>query len=158
MAGQDLRDWAYPFDVTAMNPFQGMTSMLMAVNPYFNPGTWIFQTGLPEVPKQVVSFIVYFVEVTASTFVLAVTLGFSRQFAFVGALWLAFLLFPPFNFVYGLQGWLATSPIYGHTLSLSNLLLVAFMNIGAETRAAPGAWRRLARNWLLASAIFSWSC
>ncbi|MGZ3293730.1 MAG: hypothetical protein ACXU9D_10720, partial [Xanthobacteraceae bacterium] len=25
--------WAYPFDVTAMNPFQGMTSMLMAVNP-----------------------------------------------------------------------------------------------------------------------------
>ena len=133
--------WAYPFDVTAMNPFQGMTSMLMAVNPYFNPGTWIFQTGLPEVPKQVVSFIVYFVEVTASTFVLAVTLGFSRQFAFVGALWLAFLLFPPFNFVYGLQGWLATSPIYGHTLSLSNLLLVAFMNIGAETRAAPGAWR-----------------
>jgi len=73
--------WAYPFDVTAMNPFQGMTSMLMAVNPYFNPGTWIFQTGLPEVPKQVVSFIVYFVEVTASSFVLAVTLGFSRQFA-----------------------------------------------------------------------------
>jgi len=47
-------DWAYPLDVTAMNPFQGMTSMLMAVNPYFNPGTWIFQTGLPEVPKQVV--------------------------------------------------------------------------------------------------------
>ena len=145
--------WAYPFDVTAMNPFQGMTSMLMAVNPYFNPGTWIFQTGLPEVPKQVVSFIVYFVEVTASAFVLAVTLGFSRQFAFVGALWLAFLLFPPFNFVYGLQGWLATSPIYGHTLTLSNLLLVAFMNIGAETRGAPGAWRRLARNCLLASAI-----
>src|SRR5678816_3039762 len=74
------------------------------------------------------SFVVYFVEVTASTFLLAVTLGFSRQFAFVGALWLAFLLFPPFNFVYGLQGWLATSPIYGHTLTLSNLLLVAFIN------------------------------
>ena len=71
MAEQEpTRTWAYPLDVTAMNPFQGMTSMLMAVNPYFNPGTWIFQTGLPEVPKQVVSFIVYFVEVTASTFVL----------------------------------------------------------------------------------------
>jgi len=35
-------DWAYPLDVTAMNPFQGMTSMLMAINPYFNPGSWIF--------------------------------------------------------------------------------------------------------------------
>jgi hypothetical protein len=147
-------DWAYPLDVTAMNPFQGMTSMLMAINPYFNPATWIFQTALPEIPKQVISFIVYFVEVTASAFLLGVALGFSRLFAFVGALWLAFLLFPPFNFVYGLQGWLATNPIYGHTLTLSNLLLVAFIRIGAESPTAPGFGRRLVRNWLLASCIF----
>ncbi len=146
-------DWAYPLDVTAMNPFQGMTSMLMAINPYFNPGSWIFQTALPEVPKQVISFIVYFVEVTASAFLLGVALGFSRLFAFVGALWLAFLLFPPFNFVYGLQGWLATNPIYGHTLTLSNLLLVAFIRTGAESPTAPGFGRRLVRNWLLASCI-----
>ena len=147
-------DWAYPLDVTAMNPFQGMTSMLMPINPYFNPGTWIFQTALPEVPSRVASFIVYFVEVTASAFLLGVALGFSRLFAFVGALWLAFLLFPPFNFVYGLQGWLATNPPYGHTLALSNLILVAFIRIGAESATAPGFGRRLARNWLLASCIF----
>src|SRR3954470_17663856 len=146
-------DWAYPLDVTAMNPFQGMTSMLMAINPYFNPGSWIFQTALPEIPKQVISFIVYFVEVTASAFLLGAALGFSRLFAFVGALWLAFLLFPPFNFVYGLQGWLATNPIYGHTLTLSNLLLVAFIRTGAESPTAPGFGRRLVRNWLLASCI-----
>jgi hypothetical protein len=131
-----------------------MTSMLMPINPYFNPGTWIFQTALPEVPKRVISFIDYFVEVTASAFLLGVALGFSRLFAFVGALWLAFLLFPPFNFVYGLQGWLATNPPYGHTLALSNLILVAFIRIGAESPTAPGFGRRLARNWLLASCIF----
>jgi len=147
-------DWAYPLDVTAMNPFQGMTSMLMPINPYFNPGTWIFQTALPEVPSRVVSFIVYFLEVTASAFLLGVALGFSRLFAFVGALWLAFLLFPPFNFVYGLQGWLATNPPYGHTLALSNLILVAFIRVGAESPTAPGFGRRLACNWLLASCIF----
>ena len=146
-------DWAYPLDVTAMNPLQGMTSMLMPINPYFNPGTWIFQTALPEVPKRVISFIVYFVEVTASAFLLGVALGFSRLFAFVGALWLAFLLFPPFNFVYGLQGWLATNPPYGHTLALSNLILVAFIRIGVESPTAAGPGRRLARNWLLASCI-----
>jgi hypothetical protein len=146
-------DWAYPLDVTAMNPFQGMTSMLMPINPYFNPGTWIFQTALPEVPSRVVSFIVYFLEVTASAFLLGVALGFSRLFAFVGTLWLAFLLFPPFNFVYGLQGWLATNPPYGHTLALSNLILVAFIRVGAESPTAPGFGRRLARNWLLASCI-----
>ena len=127
--------------------------MLMPINPYFNPGTWIFQTALPEVPKRVISFIVYFVEVTASAFLLGVALGFSRLFAFVGALWLAFLLFPPFNFVYGLQGWLATNPPYGHTLALSNLILVAFIRIGVESPTAAGPGRRLARNWLLASCI-----
>jgi hypothetical protein len=152
--GKAYADWAYPLDVTAMNPFQGMTSMLMPINPYFNPGTWIFQAALPEVPSRVASFIVYFLEVTASAFLLGVALGFSRLFAFVGALWLAFLLFPPFNFVYGLQGWLATNPPYGHTLALSNLILVAFIRIGAESPTAPGFGRRLARNWLLASCIF----
>src|SRR5258707_1052143 len=117
-------DWAGPLDVTAMNPMQGMTSMLMAMNTYFNPAAWVLQTDLPEVLKRVVSFIGYFLEVTASTFALGLALGSPRPFAFVASLWLAFLLFPPFNFVLGLQGWLGTSPIYGHTLALSNLLLI----------------------------------
>jgi hypothetical protein len=36
-------DWARPFDVTAMNPMQGMTSMLMAMNPYLNPAIWVLE-------------------------------------------------------------------------------------------------------------------
>lgn len=146
-------DWAHPFDLTTMNPMQGMTSMLMAMNPYVNPAVWVFATGLPEIWKEVASFVVYFVEATISTFLLGVALGFPGVFAFVASLWLAFLLFPPFNFVFGLQGWLATTPLYGHTLALSNLLLVAFVEIGGLARAGTFA-RRLARNWLLASSIF----
>src|SRR5262245_51599301 len=90
-------DWAHPFDVTSMNPMQGMTSMLMAMNPYFNPAVWVFSTHVHETLKIVISFIIYFFEITLSTFALGVTLGFSRPFSFVSALWLAFLLFRPFN-------------------------------------------------------------
>ena len=136
-----------------MNPLQGMTSMLMAINPYFNPAVWIFQTGVPQISKEVVSFIVYFIEVTLSSFALGVALGFSRRFAFAACLWLAVLLFPPLNFVFGLQGWLATNPSYGHTLALSNLLLVAFIEIGAERRAKTSFAHRLAVNFLLANCI-----
>jgi hypothetical protein len=118
--GKAYLDWARPFDVTAMNPLQRMTSMLIAINPYINPAVWIFQTDLSRVSKQVFSFIVYFTEVTWSTFVLGQALGFSRPFAFAASLWLAVLLFPPFNFVFGLQGWLATIPPYGHMLTLNN--------------------------------------
>jgi hypothetical protein len=81
-------DWARPFDVTAMNPLQGMTSMLLAMNPYFDPGAWVFQTRLPEMLKFIASFFVYFIEVTLSTFALGVALGFSRSFSFVASLWL----------------------------------------------------------------------
>ena len=147
-------DWAHSFDVTAMNPMQGMTSMLVAMNPYFNPGAWIFQTELPEMLKLVASFVVYFLEVTLSTVALGVALGFSRPFSFVASLWLAFLLFPPFNFVYGLQGWLATSPTYGHTLTLSNLIIIAFLKIGDTSPGNSGFVGLLARNWLLATCIF----
>jgi hypothetical protein len=146
-------DWAQPFDVTSMNPLQGMTSMLMAINPYFNPAVWVFQTDVHETLKMILSFVVYFLEVTVSTFALGLTLGFSRPFSFVSALWLALLLFPPFNFVFGLAGWLATAPIYGHTLALSNLLLIAFMKMGATPHTVSFV-RRLIWNWLLATAIF----
>jgi hypothetical protein len=146
-------DWARPLDVTAMNPLQGMTSMLVALNPYLNPSVWVFHTDLAPVSKQVISFVVLFLEVTASTFVLGVALGFSGAFALVASLWLAFLLFPPFNFVFGLQGWLATNQLYGHTLALSNLLLVAFIQVGSGAGGKPTFVRRLARNWLLASCV-----
>ena len=152
--GKAYVNWARPLDVTAMNPFQGMTSMLMAINPWFNPAAWIFQTDVPEIAKQVVSFIIYFTEVTLSTFALGMALGFAPWFAFAGSLWLAVLLFPPLNFVFGLLGWLATNPLYGHTITLSNLLLVALINIGAERHAKRSFGYRLAFNWLLATCIF----
>jgi hypothetical protein len=56
------------------------------------------------------------------------------------------------NFVYRLQGWLATTPLYGHTLALSNLMLAAFMKVGDIARPSAFA-RRLALNGLLASCI-----
>jgi hypothetical protein len=152
--GKAYLDWARPFDVTAMNPLQRMTSMLIAINPYINPAVWIFQTDLSRVSKQVFSFIVYFTEVTWSTFVLGQALGFSRPFAFAASLWLAVLLFPPFNFVFGLQGWLATIPPYGHMLTLNNLLLIVFTKVGTDSSANLTAAHRLALNWMRASCIF----
>src|SRR6266516_494689 len=119
-------DWARPLGVTALNPFQGMGSLLIPMNPYFNPGAWIFQTDLGLVRKLVLSMVVYFFEVTVSCFVLGRMLGFSRAFSFAAALWLVILFFPPFNFVFGLQGVLATSPQWGNTLAIYNLILILF--------------------------------
>jgi hypothetical protein len=149
------REWAGVLDVTAINPLQGMTSMLVAINPYFNPAEWVFWTDLPHGAKLVISFVVYFMEVTLSTFVLGLALGFSRLFSFTGSIWLALLLFPPFNFMFGLQGWLATAPLYGHTLALSNLTLFVFTKIGEAKWSEQGLVRAAITNWLLATCIFA---
>jgi hypothetical protein len=130
-----------------------MSSMLLAANTYFDPASWVLQSSLPEVPKRALSLAGYFLEITATSYALGVTLGFSRTFAFVGTLWLAVLLFSPFNYVLGLHGHLGSMPIYGHTLALSNLVLIAFSRIGATHQEGASLARRLTVNWLLASAI-----
>lgn len=148
------RTWANAYDLTAINPFQGMTSTLVTINPHFNPGEWVFWTTLPYGIKLIVSFIVYFIEVTFSTFVLGLVLGFSRQFSFAASIWVMLLLFPPFNFMFGLQGWLATAPLYGHSLALSNLILVAFVKIGDAKWSLSGSTKAASINWLLATCMF----
>jgi hypothetical protein len=152
LAGAYL-EWAHPFGVTALNPFQGMGSMLMPMNPYFNPGAWVFQMDLGLVTKFVLSMVVYFLEVTVSCFVLGRALGFSQSFSFAAALWLVILLFPPFNFVFGLQGWLATSPQWGHTLAMSNLILTLFLLIGKRAWSERGLVRACAINGALATGM-----
>ena len=102
-------DWAHPFSVTTLNPLQGMVSTLMPMNPNFNPGAWVFQTDLKMTTKFVISMIVYFFEVTVSSILLGRVVGFSWAFSFAAALWVIVLYFPPFNFVFGLQGVVATS-------------------------------------------------
>jgi hypothetical protein len=123
-------DWAYPLGVTTLNPYQGMGSMLMPMNPYFNPGAWIFQTDLELPVKFIISMIVYFLEVTLSSFVLGRAMGFSASMSFAAVAWLVLLLFPPFNFVFGLQGILATSPQLATALCLCNLIITLFIFTG----------------------------
>lgn len=131
-------EWARPFSVTVLNPYQGMGSMLIPMNSYFNPGGWIFQINLGLPIKFIVSMIVYFLEVTVSSFILGRALGFSKSLSFTAALWLVILLFPPFNFLFGLPGILATSPQWANTLSLCNLILVLFILVGDHAWAKRG--------------------
>lgn len=123
-------EWAKIFDLTAINPIEGMTTMLVAINPYFDPGQWVFLTTLPQSVKMLSSYAIYAFEVLLSTFGLGIALGFSRLYSFVASIFTALLLFPPFNFLFGLGGWFAGAPLFGHTLALTNLSLIICLNLG----------------------------
>lgn len=149
------RAWARPFDVTALNPLQGMASMLVVVNPYLNPGAWVWATGLADSAKHILSQFVYFLEVTVSTFILGRALGFSRPLSFAASMWVTILLFSPFNGIFGLQGWIATAPSHGHALAFSNLILASLTRIGAAPDEPRPFLRALKINWAWATGVLA---
>lgn len=141
-------EWSRPYDITSINPLQGMTSMLVAINPYFDPGQWVFFSELPQDIKILTSYAIYALEVIVSTLALGITLGFSRLHSFVASIWTALLLFPPFNFFFGLGGWLCVAPMYAHMLALSNLCLIACLNLGVCSTACQTKFHIFRRNSL----------
>lgn len=122
--------WSRPFDLTSINPLQGMTSMLVTINPYFDPGQWIFFSHLSENTKIISSYSIYALEIILSTFAMGIVLNFSRLHSFISSLLIAFILLPPFNFSFGLSGWLAVSPTFAHTISMSNLCTIICWKLG----------------------------
>lgn len=153
-SSQAYEQWGTPFGVTAINPLQGMVSMLVPINPYLIPGEWTRWSNWPHVANLLGSFSIYFVEVALSTFALGRALEFSRVVSFLASIWLALLLFPPFNFMFGLQGWFATAPLYAHTVTLGNLILIAFLRIREPQSSADSRFKVVARNWFLATGMF----
>ena len=147
------REWAHPLGVTAFNPFQGMGSMLMPMNPYFNPGAWVFQTEFGLATKIVASMVVYFLEVTISCLLLGRALGFSWTFSFCASIWLVVLFLPPFNFLFSLQGVMATSPQWANALAISNLVLTLLVLIGKRTWSELGTLYAAAINIALATGM-----
>ncbi|RDI48140.1 hypothetical protein [Aquicella lusitana] len=126
-------EWSGLYDLTSMNPLQGMTSMLVTINPYFDPGQWVFFSGMPQSIKILASYTIYALEVILSTFALGLTLHFKPLHSFAASIWACLLLFPPFNFYFGLAGWFTVAPMFGHTLALSNTCLITCLNIGNKS-------------------------
>ncbi|MFC3227187.1 hypothetical protein ACFOGJ_08105 [Marinibaculum pumilum] len=123
-------DWGGPLDVTVPNPFQGMVSVAIPVNPFWTPPL------LPAVLmgdtdwSRTLVMVVNSVEVSATTFALLRCLRFRALHCLLSVFLLHFLLFPPFTFSFALHGWLQTGPYYGHTLALGNLLLLTVVLLG----------------------------
>ena len=128
--------WNSLFSVTTINPFQGVGSMLLPINAWWIPGTWPILGNSPGPWHFILSEMVYAVEVLVAVSLLGRVLGLGLFVSVISAVLCAALLFPPYNFVFGLQGWVATAPIYAHTIALVSMIYSTLALI-----ASPGANR-----------------
>jgi hypothetical protein len=134
-------EWGSASSLTTLNPFQGMGSTLLPINPWWVPAS-LFSVWWPErITGWILSFIAYHAEFTASILLLGRCLGLSLRKAFFVSLWLSVLLFPPFNYAFGLHSWLGTLPPYAHTLALGNVMASILLVLGS-TQSEHGSPRR----------------
>src|SRR5205823_1719872 len=108
--------WSRPGWILTLNPFQGMGSLYLPINPWLTPGAWPLFLPIDQTVQHVLSYGIYWVEVVLAVLVTGRVVGLNAGYSAVGAVLVAAMLFPPFNFALGLQGWLAIGPFYAHSL------------------------------------------
>jgi hypothetical protein len=146
-------DWSTPFQSTTLNPYQGMGSMLLPINPWFHPPAWLFFLDLPLHAKIVWSGMLYWAEIFLSALLLARALGLAAQRAFFAALVTSWLTFPPFNFVFELAGIVGSSLFQAQTLAVGNVMLSLFVRLGPKPARSPWPHGETSRNILLVAGI-----
>jgi len=139
-------DWSTPFQSTTLNPYQGMGTMLMPVNPWFHLPAWVFFLDLPLHAKIVWSGMLYWAEIFLSALLLARALGLGARRAFFAALVTSWLTFPPFNFVFELSGIVASSLFQAQTLAVGNVMLSFFARLGPKPARSPWPHGEISRN------------
>lgn len=148
-------DWSTPFQSTALNPFQGMGSMLLPVNPRLHPPAWPFFLDLPLQAQIVWSGMLYWAEVFVSALLLARALGLAAPRAFLAALATSWIVFPPFNFVFGFPGIVASSPFQAQTLAVGNVMSSLFVRLGPKPARSFWPYGAASRNLLLIVGILA---
>lgn len=139
-------DWSTPFQSTTLNPYQGMGTMLMPVNPWLHLPQWVFFLDLPLHAKIVWSGMLYWAEIFLSALLLARALGLAAEQAFLAALVTSWLTFPPFNFVFELSGIVGSSPFQAQTLAVGNVMLSFFVRLGAKPARSFWPYGETSRN------------
>ena len=88
------------FDLSPYSMLAGMGSMYFPNLPWLNPGALALALPIGDVEKNIVSYVIYGIELAASIVLLARAIGFSWSTATAAAQLYLYLLFPPFSEVF----------------------------------------------------------
>ncbi len=123
-------------DLSPYSMLAGMGSMYFPNLPWLNPGALALALPLADPAKNIVSYVVYAIELAASIVLLARAIGFSWLTSTVAAQSYLYLLFPPFSEVFRIYDWYSIAPYFAHLTAVLNFALALLLACG---RAA--GWR-----------------
>ena len=90
-------EWSRPFDLAPFNPLSGMGSTFLPNTPWLNPAALALALPLPREVTYLISYFVYFVELSLSLILLFRVVGLAPLEAIICAQLYLLILFPPTN-------------------------------------------------------------
>jgi hypothetical protein len=133
---QGILEWGLPFDLAPFNPLSGMGSTFLPNTPWFNPAALALALPLPREIGYLISYFVYFAELSASVVLLFRVMELTRVEAIFATELYLFLIFPPmayfsaWGFRVGTLTWSSLAPVNLHLVAISNLLVILVLAIG----------------------------
>ena len=134
-----ILEWSRPFDLSPFNPLSGMGSTFLPNTPWLNPAALALALPLPREVCYLISYLVYFVELSFSLILLYRVIGLKPLEAIVCTQLYLWLLFPPSNGVFVTLPWYSLSPVVAHLVAICNVLLVLILLVGRH-----GFWANVA--------------
>lgn len=128
--GKFLIKWGKPFDMNTLNPFQGMGSVFVPVNSWWNPGA--IALGLPNsnLINYILSYSAYWLEIFFATYLLAKTIGLNKIESILTAELFVLLIFPPFSNYFNTSPLFSLVPVFAHLLALLCIMIIAYVKLG----------------------------
>jgi hypothetical protein len=123
-------EWSRPFDLAPFNPLSGMGSTFLPNTPWLNPAALALALPLPRDITYLISYFVYFVELSLSLILLFRVVGLAPLEAIICAQLYLLILFPPTNGNLVTLMWYSLAPVNAHLVAICNVLLVLILIIG----------------------------
>jgi hypothetical protein len=127
-------EWSMPFDLSPFNPLSGMGSTFLPNTPWLNPAAMALALPFPREITYLISYFLYFAELTASTVALFRIIGLSPLRSVICTQIYLLVLFPPSNGFFQSLYWYSLAPVNAHLVAVANTLLILLLVIGGFRR------------------------
>lgn len=127
---QGIFEWSVPFDLAPFNPLSGMGSTFLPNTPWLNPAAAALALPFPREIDYLISYFLYFVELTASLILLFRVIGLSPLRSAICAQLYLVVVFPWTNGYFATLYWYSLSPSNAHLVAMANIMLALLLLVG----------------------------
>jgi hypothetical protein len=123
--------WSGFLDFSPFSPLSGTGSPFLPNQPWLDPGALALALPAPLPLRHLLSMLIYFVELSASLYLLYRHLQFSRAQSYLATILYICIFFIPLSSFFNALPWYAIAPMHAHQIAMMNVATIALIRLGA---------------------------